>query len=43
MAMEWQGGDNLLLARENLLVTFLDYYQDRFDKAPSVDIQLEIV
>ena len=31
---EWQG-DNLLLARENLLYTFIDYYNDRFNENPS--------
>ena len=30
---EWQG-DSLLLARENLLATFLDYYCTKFDKDP---------
>ena len=30
---EWQG-DNLLLARENLLSTFIEYYQAKFNKAP---------
>ena len=30
---EWQG-DNLLIARENLLFTFLDYYQAKFGKMP---------
>lgn len=30
---EWQG-DNLLLARENLLATFVDYYRAKFDKDP---------
>ena len=30
---EYQG-DNLLLARENLLWTFIDYYEQRFDKKP---------
>jgi len=30
---EWQG-DNLLLAREALLWTFIDYYQAKFNKAP---------
>ena len=29
-------GDNLLLARENLLATFIEYYQDRFAEAPTV-------
>lgn len=30
---EWQG-DNLVLARENLLYTFIDYYRAKFGKAP---------
>lgn len=30
---EWQG-DNLLLARENLLMTFVDYYKAKFSKEP---------
>lgn len=30
---EWQG-DNLLLARETLLYTFIDYYEAKFGKAP---------
>jgi hypothetical protein len=30
---EWQG-DNLLLAREDLLWTFIEYYQDKFCKSP---------
>lgn len=30
---EWQG-DNLLIARENLLFTFLDYYEAKFHKKP---------
>ena len=30
---EWQG-DNLLLARENLLFDFFDYYVDKFGKEP---------
>ena len=38
---EWQG-DNLFLARENLLYTFVDYYYDKFNKIPSIDIQREI-
>lgn len=33
---EWQG-DNLLIARENLLYTLIDYYKDKFDKEPSLD------
>lgn len=32
---EWQG-DNLLIARENLLYTLIDYYKDKFDKEPSL-------
>lgn len=31
---EYQG-DSLLLARENLLASFIDYYQAKFDKEPS--------
>lgn len=29
-------GDNVLLARENLLYTFIEYYQERMKKAPSL-------
>lgn len=29
-------GDNVLLARENLLYTFIDYYQDKFQKEPEL-------
>ncbi len=32
---EWQG-DNLLLAREALLYTFIEYYQTKFGKAPLI-------
>lgn len=35
---EWQG-DNLLLARENLLYSFIDYYEDKFGKKPSLELQ----
>lgn len=38
---EWQG-DNLLIARENLLYTFIDYYQDKFKDSPSIALQKEI-
>ena len=38
---EWQG-DSLLIARENLLFTFVDYYQDRFGKEPSLKMLMEI-
>jgi hypothetical protein len=37
---EWQG-DNLLLARENLLYTFIDYYEVRFKVTPSIELLLE--
>lgn len=36
---EWQG-DNLLLARESLFFTFIDYYKAKFDKMP-LDKSLE--
>jgi hypothetical protein len=35
---EWQG-DNVLLARENLLYTFIDYYKLKFKETPSLKIQ----
>ena len=38
---EWQG-DNLLIARENLLFTFLDYYFGKFNEEPSKTIVREI-
>ncbi len=38
---EWQG-DSLLIARENLLYTFIDYYQSQFKETPSTDYQKEI-
>jgi hypothetical protein len=38
---EWQG-DSLLIARENLLYTFIDYYEDKFKKPPSIELQKEI-
>lgn len=34
---EWQG-DNLLIARENLLYTLIDYYEDKFERKPSLDV-----
>ena len=37
---EWQG-DNILIARENLLYTLIDYYQDKFGRNPSISIQEE--
>ena len=38
---EWQG-DSLFLAREALLITFLEYYEDRFGRLPEHDKILEI-
>jgi len=38
---EYQG-DNLLLARENLLFTYIDYYIARFGKAPSAKLTHKI-
>ncbi len=38
---EWQG-DSLLIARENLLYTFIDYYQAQFEASPSLELQKEI-
>jgi hypothetical protein len=38
---EWQG-DSLLIARENLLYTFIDYYQDKFKETPSTELQKQI-
>ena len=35
---EWQG-DNVLIARENLLYTLIDYYIDKFHRKPSVKVQ----
>ena len=35
LGFEWQG-DNLLIARENLLVSFFDYYEARFGLEPSI-------
>lgn len=38
---EWQG-DNVLLARENLLFTFIDYYEDKFGIFPIKEYLREI-
>lgn len=38
---EWQG-DSLLIARENLLFTFIDYYKEKFGKSPSNEKLQEI-
>jgi hypothetical protein len=34
---EWQG-DNVLIARENLLYTLIDYYRDKFKQRPTLKI-----
>ena len=33
---DWQG-DNVLLARENLLLSYMDYYTTRFEREPEID------
>ena len=38
---DWQG-DNVLLARENLLCTFIDYYVLKFQKEPGEELLLNI-
>ena len=38
---EYQG-DNLLLARENLLYSYIEYYHDRFDCPPSIELLKKI-
>jgi len=38
---EWQG-DSLLIARENLLYTFKDYYRERYNKEPTIEMYREI-
>jgi len=38
---EWQG-DNILLARENLICTFIDYYKLKFHKEPAEKLLLNI-
>lgn len=35
-------GDSILIARENLLYTFLDYYVAKFEKQPDMGLQKEI-
>jgi len=37
---EWQG-DNVLIARENLLFTFIDYYSDKFKQQPTLKTKEE--
>ena len=38
---DWHG-DNVLLTRENLLFTFVDYYKAQFDKEPTIEILKKI-
>ena len=38
---DWQG-DNVLLARENILYTYIDNYRYKFSKKPSIDLVKEI-
>jgi len=38
---DWQG-DNVLLARENLLYTFKDYYIEKFKKEPTIEYYKQI-
>ena len=38
---DWQG-DNVLLARENLLRTFIDYYTDKFGLSPIIKYLLDV-
>lgn len=35
-------GDSLLIARENLLYTFIDYYESKFQNKPDLELQKEI-
>ncbi len=38
---EWQG-DSILIARQNLLYTFIDYFKEKFNKTPTLKLQKEI-
>lgn len=38
---DWQG-DNVLIARENLLYSFIDYYKDKFNKKPNIELVKKI-
>ena len=38
---DWQG-DNVLLARENVLYTYSDYFKYKFDKYPGEDLIIEV-
>lgn len=37
---DWQG-DNILIARENLLYSLIDYYKEKFGRRPSLAVQEE--
>lgn len=39
---DWQG-DNVLLARENILYTYIDYFKEKFNRKPSLDLIKEVV
>ncbi len=39
---EWQG-DNLVLARENVLYSYIDYYQARFNEEPDEELLIQVV
>ena len=41
LGYEWQG-DNLLLARENLLMSFFDYHEARFGEEPAIEDVKEV-
>lgn len=41
LGFEWQG-DNLLLARENILMSFFDYHEERFGVEPAIEDIKEI-
>lgn len=41
LGYEWQG-DSLLLARENLLMSFFDYHEERFGEEPTLEDVKEI-
>lgn len=38
---EWQG-DNILIARENLLYTFIDFYEAKFSRKPTLKMKEDI-
>lgn len=40
-AYEWQG-DNLVLARENVLLSYLDYYKQLFNELPNEELLIEV-